>query len=133
MCAGIPRRSNTVLLTEDNQVQTKVIVMSKRSDQQALSIHLLFLSFFGYWLCNPAKSAAFLFRNNAMRHETTHHLSRKTISCLADMITNDNVEFLDLKILSSLRRKTKPLKLFFEQKISSLIERQYLDRIRYEP
>jgi hypothetical protein len=64
-----------------------------------------------------------------MRHETTHHLSRKALSCSADMITNENVKFLDLIILSWLRRKCMPLKLLFKQKDSSLIERQYLERI----
>ena len=96
MCAGTSRRSNAVLLSEDNQVQAKVLAMSKRSDLQALSIHFFLC---GYGLCNPVKSAPFLFRNTAMRHETTHHLSR-SVSCLVDMITNENIEFLDIKMLS---------------------------------
>ena len=87
------------------------------------------LSFCRYWLCNPAKNAAFLFRNNAMCHKTTHHFGRKALSCSANMITNENVEFLGLIILSWLGRKCMALKLFLKHKNSSLIGKQYLDRI----
>ena len=56
----MPRSNNTVLVSEDNQVQAKDLAMSKRSDLQALSILLLFVSFCRYWLCNATRSVVFL-------------------------------------------------------------------------